>query len=227
MKIKLDGVVTVTLVACALVTTCLVVRREFFAPALPPVQRAQKAIFVKDWRDFLGKGIRVGSSDAQVQIIEFGDFECPFCGEFHKILRRVEREHPNAVTLTFAHFPLPGHRFAAPAARVAECAGDQGRFEPMGDQLFEHQGDLGFKAWNEFAIAAGVPDLRAFDECIKRTDPIARVEEGKALGKKLDVQGTPTVIVNGWKLGHPPSEAELDQMVQRILAGKPPVDQKS
>ena len=60
-----------------------------------------------------------------------------------------------------------------------------------------------------------------------KTDPIPRVEEGRALGAKLDVKGTPTIIINGWKLGRPPTETELDQMVQRILAGKPPVDAKS
>jgi len=69
--------------------------------------------------------------------------------------------------------------------------------------------------------------MAAFDACIKRTDPIPSVEEGKALGAKLDVQGTPTIIVNGWKLAHPPSPEQLDQMVQRILAGKQPVDGKS
>jgi hypothetical protein len=78
-----------------------------------------------------------------------------------------------------------------------------------------------------YAAAAGVPDVPKFDACIKKTDPILRVEEGKALGATLDVQGTPTIIINGWKLGHPPIEAELDQMVRRILAGKQPVDAKT
>ena len=61
----------------------------------------------------------------------------------------------------------------------------------------------------------------------ERTDPIPRVEEGKALGAKLDVQGTPTIIINGWKLGRPPTEQELGGMVKKILSGKSPVDGKS
>ncbi len=69
--------------------------------------------------------------------------------------------------------------------------------------------------------------MAAFDACIKKTDPIPRVEEGKALGAKLDVQGTPTIIINGWRLGHPPTEAELDEMVKRILAGKQPTSSTS
>jgi protein-disulfide isomerase len=141
-----------------------------------------------------------------------------------KVLRE---RYPTQVAVIYVHFPLPMHRFAIPAARVAECAGEQGRFEAMYDQLFDGQDQFGLKPWDEYATAAVVPDVPAFDACIKKTDPIARVEEGKALGAKLDVKGTPTIIINGWMLGRPPSEAELNQMVQRVLAGKSPVDGKS
>ena len=121
------------------------------------------------------------------------------------------------------HFPLSGHRFALPAARVAECAGEQGRFEAMYDQLYDGQESFGLKPWAEYATAAGVPDLTAFDECIKRTGPVSRIEADKQLGAKLNIQATPTLIVNGWMLVHPPSAAELDAMVKEILAGKSPV----
>jgi protein-disulfide isomerase len=93
----------------------------------------------------------------------------------------------------------------------------------MHDQLFEGQDEFGLKPWDGYATAAGVPNLAVFDVCIKKTDPIPRVDEGKALGAKLDVRGTPTIIINGWKLGRPPTEEELDGMVKRILAGKSPV----
>jgi protein-disulfide isomerase len=187
---------------------------------MPPVQKPK---FVKNWRAELGKGVPLGSPSAQVQLIEFADFECPFCGNFHKTLKALQLRYPSQVSLTYMHFPLPGHRFAVPAARVAECAADQGRFEPMYDHLFDEQDSFGLKPWRDYAMAAGVPDLTAFDACIKRTDPISRVEEGKALGSTLDVQGTPTIIINGWKLGSPPTEDELDGMVKKILAGRTPV----
>ena len=115
------------------------------------------------------------------------------------------------------------HRFAEPAARVSECAGDQGRFEAMYDLLFEQQYRFGLKPWSEFASEAGVADSAAFEACIKRTEPIPLVTEGKALGSQLDVHGTPTVVINGWKLGRPPTLEELDHMVKAILAGKSPV----
>jgi len=93
----------------------------------------------------------------------------------------------------------------------------------MRDELFERQDDFGLKPWSDFAAAAGVSHLAAFDDCIKRTDPIPRVEEGRALGRKFDVRGTPTIIINGWKLGRPPTLDELDHMIKAILAGKSPV----
>jgi protein-disulfide isomerase len=229
MKIKADFFITVTLVACALVTTGVVVRREFFLPSTQSGQppNEPKPVLISHWQESLKSGVRIGSIAAPVQLIEFADFECPYCGTFHKTLKAVEQAHPNQIAVTYFHFPIPGHRFAIPAARVADCADRQGRFSAIYDQLFDGQDQFGLKPWGDYAAAAGVPDLAAFDACVKRSDAIPGVEEGRAFGKKLDVQGTPTVIINGWKLGHPPNEQELDQIVQRVLAGKSPVDGKS
>jgi protein-disulfide isomerase len=226
MKINVDVIVTATLVVCALVTTAVVVRREFFAPASPPAQTDQKPLFIKDWRAHLAKGTRMGAEQAPVQVLEFADFECPYCASVHKDLKTLRARYPTQVALIYVHFPLPMHRFAEPAARAAECAGEQGRFEPMYDLLFEQQDKFGLKAWGEFATEAGIADSTAFEACIRRTDPIPRVTEGKALGNQLDVQGTPTVVINGWKLGRPPTLEELDQMVKVILAGKSPISGK-
>lgn len=227
MGIRTDSLTTGILVTCAVVITALVVRKEFFLSPSASAVIVQKPTFVDGWRSDLDNGIRLGPREAAVQIIEFGDFECPFCASFRLTLRDVEAKHPNQIGLTYVQFPIPGHRFAIAAARAAACAHDQGLFAEIHDQLYEGQDQFGVKPWGEFAKAAGVPDLPAFEACIKRIDPIPPVERGKALGAKLDVQGTPTIIINGWKLGKPPSERELDQMVQRILAGKPPVDQTS
>ncbi len=177
----------------------------------------------KSGAHILRKAFRIGTAAAPVQVLEFADFECPFCASFHKDLKVVQKRYPTQVAVAFVHFPLRMHRFAEPAARAAECAGDQGRLEAMHDLLFEQQDKFGLKPWGEFATDAGVPDSAAFEACIKRTDPIPRVTEGKALGNQLDVQGTPTVMINGWKLGRPPTLDELDHMVKAILAGKSPV----
>jgi protein-disulfide isomerase len=226
MKSKWELLSTGILVICALSITALLFKREFFATSAS-VPRAQKTTQVSDWEHYVGNGSRIGQTSAEVQLLEFADFECPYCRAFHDSFKAVEANHPGHIALTYVHFPIAGHRFALPAARMAECARDQDRFPEMYDELFEGQDQFGLKPWDDYATAAGVPDIAAFDACIKKTDPVPRVEEGKALGAKLDVQGTPTIVINGWKLGRPPNEQELDGMVKRILAGKSPVDGKS
>jgi protein-disulfide isomerase len=227
MKIKADAIVNGILVLCAIVITGFVARREFKQP--PTTTTAQNLptestpIYISNWRTHILDGHLMGSSAAPVQLVEFADFECPFCATFHNNVKVLRERYPAQIALTYVHFPLSGHRFAEPAARVAECAGEQGHFESMYDRLFDHQESFGLKPWDEFATEAGVPDRAAFDTCIRSTGPIPRVAEGKSLGKELDVQGTPTLIINGWKLGHPPNPEELDVMVKAILAGKDPV----
>lgn len=93
----------------------------------------------------------------------------------------------------------------------------------MHDRLYEEQKELGLKPWSEFASGAAIPDLALFDSCIRSNDPIQRVIEGRHLGEQLDVQGTPTLIVNGWKLARPPSMEGLDRMLKAVLNGKRPV----
>jgi protein-disulfide isomerase len=222
--IKWEIVFTAVLGVCAVTTTGLVVRHEFMpTPAVATSPGVTKPVFIQGWKSQFAFAERIGPASAPAQLIEFADFECPFCASFHKVLRTVRERYPTQVALVYVHFPLQMHRFAVPAARVAECAGEQGHFESMHDKLFEGQEDFGLKPWTDFAIAAGVPDIGRFNACIKGSDPIPRVEEGKNLGTQLDVQGTPTLVINGWKLGRPPTEQELDAMVNAVFAGKDPV----
>lgn len=224
MKVKWDTTVSALLVVCALLTTSLVIYRTFMPSVTPrPQVEKRQARFISDWRSHLSEGILLGSSEAPVWIEEFADFECPFCATFHKTLKAIRERYPKQVSVVFVHFPLPMHRFAVPAARVAECAADQGRFEPMYDQLFDGQEFFGLKPWSDYAKAAGIQDLKGFDDCVKSEEPILRVLKGKQLGTRLDVTGTPTLIVNGWLLGQPPSEEELDTIVKAVLSGKVPV----
>ncbi len=219
-----ETALTVTLVACAVITTGLVIRREFMSPENAPAEvPAREPEFVKEWQSFLDKGELLGSAQAPVQLIEFADFECPFCARFTETLHTVRERYPDKVAVTFIHLPLEMHRFAEISARAAECADEQGRFEQMHDLLFKNQRTIGIKPWTEFAQEAGVPDTDAFDSCFKRTDSLPRVEAGKALAETLNVRGTPTLMINGWKLDRPPSVEELDRKVQAVLAGKPPV----
>jgi protein-disulfide isomerase len=220
--ITLDFVLTVTLVVCAVVTVGVLVRREF-ASSVSAGRTEPKHEFIDNWRQHLARGVQMGPANAPVQLVEFGDFECPFCATFQQSTKTLRERYPTQVALTFVHFPLPSHRFSLPAARAAECAAEQGRFQSMHDLLFESQKDFGLKPWSEFASAAGVPDRIAFESCIASADPFQGIVDGKALGEMLNIKGTPTVIINGWRLGRPPSFEELESMVRAILAGNSPV----
>ena len=82
------------------------------------------------------------------------------------------------------------------------------------------------RSWRDYAIAAGVPDLKAFDACLGSEAPLPRIEAGQQLAKRLGIGGTPTLIINGWRLASPPSSQELEKMIAEILAGRSPVNGK-
>lgn len=134
----------VVLAACAVVLTALVVRREFIvrdedagsAEAIRPTR-------ISDWRRFGGVGHRFGPATAPVTIVEFSDFQCPYCRIAWDTLRILRARYPTQVTLVYRHYPLQGiHPRALEAASAAECAGAQGLFERFHDVLFLRQESL-------------------------------------------------------------------------------------
>ncbi|MEW5916250.1 MAG: thioredoxin domain-containing protein [Gemmatimonadota bacterium] len=177
--------------------------------------------FLTDWERLRTQAVRVGPASAKVAILEFGDFECPVCKEFHSELQVVRQKFPNDVAVLYAHFPLSRHRFATAAARASECADRQGKFEQIHDLLFAKQDSLGLKEWVAYATEAGVGDTAAFNECLS-TGAFPRIDAGLAAAKAIEARGTPTVIVNGWRLFHTPSASELVKMVQAVLQNRSP-----
>lgn len=164
---------------------------------------------------------RWGTADAPVQVIEFADFQCPSCARFESTVRATRDKYPTQVAFTLVHFPLPSHEFAESAARAAECANIQGTVG-MRSLLFERQHGIGSVSWRILAQEAGVPDVDEFDECVNDAQPMERIEQGKKLADKMGVRGTPTVIVNGWKLPVPPSPEVLDRIINNVVTGRAP-----
>jgi len=143
-----------------------------------------------------------GPVDAWVTIVEFSDFQCPFCGAVQPTLAAVLPAYGTDVRLVFKHFPLSFHAYARASAVAAECAHAQGRFWEFHDLLFAaaNRGTLfdgGFEAdLAAQATQAGL-DVTAWQAC--RGDPAtdARVVADMALGGRVGVSGTPTFVVNG------------------------------
>jgi len=132
-----------------------------------------------------------------VTIVEFSDFECPFCADAAPTMARLLAAYGDDVQLVYKHFPLePMHPHARPAAIAAECARVQGRFWELHDQLFAHRAALDDASLAGWAAAAGL-DVAPWQACRATPEPGARVDADRALGASLAVRGTPTFFVNG------------------------------
>lgn len=224
MQQHFDRLLSITLFVCAIGVTGTVMHREFAPasnPALPPLDRPA---YVASWQEAMTVGIQVGNAEAPVKIVEFTDLECPFCRMFHRDVSALMKKHPEEVSVTFVHFPLPNHRFALPAARAVECAASRGQFAELVTALFEKQDSIGLKPWGEFAREAGIPDTAAFGRCAVDPARIARIDDGRAYGAKIQVRSTPTVLINGWRYGRAPALDELEDIVARIRKGGSPGD---
>src|SRR5687768_1773115 len=138
-KLLLDSV-TVILVVCAALVSVATVRRELYGAR--PSSGIPFVSTQKDWADYANAGHALGSNSAPVTIVEFSDFECPFCGRFAVFvdsLRALGRD----VRVIYRHLPGAAHRFAVPAVRASECGAELGKFEPMHAALFKHSDSLG------------------------------------------------------------------------------------
>ena len=146
------------------------------------------------------KGPSQGPQDAPVTIVEFSDFQCPYCAAIAPSLKRIEEQYRGGVRVVFRHFPLPIHKDASSAAEAAACANDQGKFWEMHDKLFANQQSLQIGDLKRHAREAGL-DLEAFSRCLDSGQRSQRVQEDLAEGSASGVSGTPTVFVNGRLLG--------------------------
>jgi protein-disulfide isomerase len=213
VSVAVNGV----LVFSALVLAAVVIRREFLTPTT--AAEASTKLSTKDWERASQGGQLIGPVDAAAQIVVFSDFECPFCQQLgREAMAAVRRTYPNNVAFRFRHFPLKQHRYAYAAARAAECAAVQGRFEAFHDSLFANADSIGKKSFAEFAVASGVKDRKAFEVCSAATEPHASVQRDIEDAKVLLVAGTPTIFANGWRLHGRPDSARLDSLVGAAMA---------
>jgi protein-disulfide isomerase len=178
---------------------------------------------VRDWREIARTGTLIGSESATLKIVEFSELECPFCRRFHEgILKQLRARFGDRLALVYMHYPIQGHRFARPAARAAECAKAQGRFGEFIEAVYAKQDSLGLKTWQSYGEDAGVADTTELVRCASKSAPIGILDEQVAIGKKLSVLGTPTIMVNGWKYPITPDDSTLLSDIDRILKGEQP-----
>ena len=155
-----------------------------------------------------------GPQDAKVTIVEFSDFECPACRQAHFQLNEVLDKFGSQVKFVYRDFPLPKHKQALPAAVAAHCAGEQGKYWEMHDQLFKSERLDGDQVKN-IAGKVGV-DLVKFDACLQEPKRAEEVMKDMADGEKYGVNSTPTFYVNGY-LVVGANMAEISRLIEREL----------
>jgi protein-disulfide isomerase len=138
-----------------------------------------------------------GNPDAPIELVEYGDFECPFCGQAYDSVKAVQTALGDDLRFVFRNFPLAqAHPHALPAAQAAEAAGLQGRFWEMHDVLFEHQDKLDEPNLFRFAGALGL-DMERFGRDFASPEVAAKIRADFLSGARSGVNGTPTFFVNG------------------------------
>jgi len=147
-----------------------------------------------------------GPRNAPVTIVEFADFQCPFCGRTAGTIRQLEQKYPGQIRVVFRDFPLAFHENAANAAEAALCAQDQGKFWEMHDKLFASQASLKVPDLKKYGMEIGLNNSQ-FSQCLDSKKYSKKWEADRDEGSSYGVTATPTFFING-----------------RMLAGAAPVD---
>jgi len=147
-----------------------------------------------------------GPAKAPIEMVEFSDFQCPFCLRANPTVQQVMSTYGDRVRLVYRHFPLPNHANARPAAEASACAGEQGKFWQYHDRLFANQGRLDAADLKAHAAALGL-DTSKFNSCVDAHKSKAVVDADIRDGEDAGVTGTPAFFING-----------------RVLSGAQPFD---
>jgi protein-disulfide isomerase len=138
-----------------------------------------------------------GPIDAPIALVEYGDYECPYCGDAYPIVKEIQERLGDRLCLAFRNFPLVNaHPHAQHAAETAEAAGAQGKFWEMHDMLYENQNALEDEDLAQYAAALGFDARRLISEVLTGAHT-ARVREDFRSGARGGVNGTPTFFING------------------------------
>jgi predicted DsbA family dithiol-disulfide isomerase len=165
-----------------------------------------------------------GSATAAVTIVEFSDFECPYCGGLYPTIKQVEKNYPDSVRIVYLQFPLANiHPHAMKAAEASLCAADQNKFWEFHDSMFENQRELSVPDLKQRAVNLKL-DTNAFNECLDSGRKSAAIQADVDAGAKAGVTGTPALFINGRLLsGNQPYaeiKAIIDDELQRKQASK-------
>lgn len=162
-----------------------------------------------------------GPEDAKVTLVEYSDYQCPYCRRFHnEAYKAIKETYGNRIRFVFKHFPLRSiHPHAEGAAVAAQCAMKQGKFWKYNDILFDNQSNLAADALVRYAAEVGL-DVAAFQKCIADPKVKAKVLADLDSGLKLGITGTPGFLLNGVKISGAQPFENFRQAIEQSLGKK-------
>ncbi len=149
-----------------------------------------------------------GSPDALVTLVEFSDYQCPFCGRAHTTIQQLQKDYGTRLRVVMKEFPLGMHPMARPAAMAALAAGAQGKYWEMHDKLFANQRALDPASLEQYAREVGL-DMARFKADLTNPTLAARIEKDTALGTSVGVTGTPAIFINARRMAGGASPIEV------------------
>ena len=162
-----------------------------------------------------------GNPKAKVMIVEFSDFQCPYCGQVEATLKNVLAKHEGTVALAFRDMPIPQiHPLAQGAAEASRCAGEQGKYWEYHDLLFADQGSLDRNGLVAKAAKLQL-DAKQFDGCLSAEKYKAQVQQDNQEGLRVGVTGTPGFFINGIFMSGALPEATFEKAIEEQLATSP------
>ncbi|WP_218080703.1 DsbA family protein [Anthocerotibacter panamensis] len=163
----------------------------------PAIEQRILQVLEKPTKVDLGNSPSKGPRNAPLTLVEFSDFQCPFCSRARElIVKPLFDKYPGKIRLVYKNFPLQQHQFAYDAAKAAWAAGQQGKFFEYHDQLFDRQENLGEATFSDIARQLKL-DIARFDRDRKSPAADAAVKQDREQGGAVPVSGTPTFILNG------------------------------
>ncbi len=176
-----------------------------------PLDAAQQAALAKDAK------LAAGPENAPVTVVEFSDFECPYCSRGADALNEIKKKYPKDVRIVFRQFPLSFHKNAHLAAQAAAAAGEQGKFWQYHDLLFKNQRALTRADLEKYAKEVGL-NMAKFNKALDEKTHAESVDADMKLGGTVAVQGTPTMFVNGKRVANPTDAAAVSKAIDQALA---------
>lgn len=195
---------------------------EQYAQVLADLQRQEQAnqpLSADDQKAVAsGTPAMFGDASAKVTVVEFSDFECPYCTRAAEVANQIKTNYPKNVRFVFRQFPLSFHQNAHLAAQASLAAAAEGKFWEYHDLLFENQKSLGRESLEKYAEQIGL-DMKAFKKALDEGTYKEAVDNDIELGNKVAVSGTPTMFINGKRVANATDYNSVSQQIDAALAG--------